>query len=277
MFTRYSRGCGGCESGVVAGGFGTRGTPVGAHDRDRDVRQQAEPVCLERLLPELQRGVPARRVRLSAEERLAIKSMGLLTLKPVIYVLNVDEVDFLLDHERVLQEAEDLVAELNVDDDVDSARDLVTVVSAKLEAEISTIEDAAKLEYLQSMGVDDDDDDNAANSSAFLEKLSYQTLPRMVQELLDLMLVYTGPGVPPERSRTTKAYLISATTPPTMLELAGRLHGDIRKGFIRAEVISATNLRQHSSYNEAKETGVVWTEGKDASLKHDDVVLIKWK
>ena len=63
---------------------------------------------LEKLLPELQKGVPARALGLTAEEKFSIKSMGLLTLKPVLYLLNVDEVDFLLAQDDVMKKAEDV-------------------------------------------------------------------------------------------------------------------------------------------------------------------------
>ena len=56
-----------------------------------------------------------------------------------------------------------------------------------------------------------------------------------------------------------------------------QMHGDIQKGFIRAEVTPATTLLDHASYNAAKEAGAVRTEGKDAVLQDKDVVLIKWK
>ena len=232
----------------------------------RDEEREA----LERLLPELHKGIPARAVGLSPQEALAIKSMGLLTLKPVIYVFNVDEVDFLLAKDEVLAGAQRVVSEIQY---CDPSKDRYTVVSAKLEAEIASLENPqVQREYLESMGVELPTEDSSLD-----RMMSYTVLPTMVRELLDLFLVYTGPGVPPERSRTTKAYLYPRANPPTTLQLAGRLHGDIQRGFIRAEVASAATLLEHPSYTAAKDAGVVRGEGKDAVLEDGDVIVIKWK
>lgn len=230
-----------------------------------------ERVVLEKLLPNLQKGVPARSVGISADEAFVIKSMGLLTLKPVIYLFNVDEADFLLDMQGVTSDAQRVMSEIHY---CDSSQDMFTVVSAKLEAEISSMESAtAQREYLEFMGVD-----IAENGDESLEQMmSYSVLPKMVRQLLDLFIVYTGPGVPPERSRTTKAYLYSKATAPTALQMAGRLHGEIERGFIRAEVANAATLLEYPSYNAAKDAGVVRGEGKDAALEDGNVVFIKWK
>ena len=59
-------------------------------------------------------------------------------------------------------------------------------------------------------------------------------------------------------------------------ELAGRIHGDIQRGFVRAEVVPAPTLLEHSSYAAAKEAGCIRTEGRDARVDDRDVVLIKW-
>ena len=232
-------------------------------DDERDV--------LEKLLPNLQEGVPARLAGISKEEEFVIKSMGLLTLKPVIYLFNVDEADFLLDMKGVASGANRIIDEIQY---CDPSRDMFAVVSAKLEAEISSMEGlSAQREYLESMGVDIPHD----GDGSLEQMMSYTVLPTMVRQLLDLFIVYTGPGVPPERSRTTKAYLYSKATAPTTLQLAGRLHGEIQRGFIRAEVANAAILLEHPSYNAAKDAGVVRGEGKDAALEDGDVVFIKWK
>jgi len=105
--------------------------------------------------------------------------------------------------------------------------------------------------------------------------------------------------VPSERSQTTKAYLFPSSsssssssssdednsgdggsvslTPLTAFGLAGRIHGDLQKGFIRAEVIKAKDLLQFDTLIKAKESGCVRTEGKEYSIEPDDTVLIKWK
>ena len=61
------------------------------------------------------------------------------------------------------------------------------------------------------------------------------------------------------------------------IELAGKLHGDIERGFIHAEVVDARDMIKYDSYNAAKDDGKVRMEGKDYSVQDNDVVLIKWR
>jgi ribosome-binding ATPase len=252
--------------------------------------QKEERDTLEFLLPELRKGIPARAAvvkgGLSAEQEFSIKSMGLLTLKPVIYAFNVDEVDFLFDKDNIMKGAKGIFDSIQY---CDPARDLFTIVSAKLAARLRTTNNPGETrEYLQSVGFDDiahgDDDDANQELDSIM---GYNDLLGMIRQLLDLFVVYVGPGVAPERSRTTRAFLMdgrkskisssASHSSTTALGLAGRLHGDIQKGFIRAEVIPACQLLEFSSYKTAKDAGVVRTEGKDYVLQADDVVLIKWK
>lgn len=225
-----------------------------------------ERATLTRVVAGLNEGVPARAIRMSESEAFSIKSMGLLTLKPVLNAFNVDEVDFLLGREDASKRAAGILTSIQY---CDSSRDMFTLVSAKIEAEVSKRDGKEREEYLSLLGVELEPklDDSF---------LSHHVLPSMICKLLDLIVVYTGPGVPPERSRTTKAHLFSNNS-WTADDLAGRLHGDIRKGFIRAEVTPAESLLEHASYTAAKESGCIRTEGRDYVLNANDVVLIKWK
>ena len=195
--------------------------------------------------------------------------MGLLTLKPVIYLFNVDEADFLLDEQGIATEANRVMREIQ---HCDPSRDMFAVVSAKLETEMSSMDATIQRQYLESMGIEESTD-----GGYFEQKMSYVALPNMVRRLLDLFIVYTGPGVPPERSRTTKAYLYSKAYAPTTLQFASRLHGEIERGFIRAEVAQAATLLEHPTYSAAKDAGVIRGEGKDSVIEDGDVILIKWK
>ena len=100
--------------------------------------------------------------------------------------------------------------------------------------------------------------------------------PSLVRQLLGLSLVYTGPGVAPERSKTTRTHMISRGG-LTAEGLASRIHGDIRKGFICAEVAQASTLLQHASFAAAKDAGCVKTEGRDYVLSAGDVAHIRWR
>lgn len=91
-----------------------------------------------------------------------------------------------------------------------------------------------------------------------------------------LTTAYIHSSVPPERSQTTKTHLFKAGG-MTASGLAGKLHGEIKRGFIRAEVMNSMDLLHYETYNEAKDNGCVRIEGKDYTIASDDVVLIKWK
>lgn len=223
-----------------------------------------ERAVLEKVAKGLALGKPARSLQLTKEEQFHIRGMGLLTLKPVLHAFNVDECDYLLDREATMERIQsEILTKLEF---FDPSTDVWTIVSAKVESEMVEKSPEELEEYLESLGVEEDFDRNL---------LSYHQLPLLAANILDLKLIYTGPGVPPERSRTTKAHLLSG--PLTAEGLAGRIHGEIQRGFIRAEVIQAANLLEHESYNAAKDTGSIRLEGREYELENDDVVCIKWK
>lgn len=212
----------------------------------------------------LEDGIPARSLGLSPDEQFVIKSLGLLTLKPVIYAFNIDEVDYALNREETIDLAKTCMKQIQY---CDTERDSYIIVSAKLEAEMESLSIEERAEYLESIGIDSDDSENL---------LSYNTLPLLVKDVLDLGLVYTGPGVQKERSQTTKTHIVSSSS-MAVLDLAGKLHGDIKKGFMNAEVINSSDLIQYASFNAAKDSGNIRMEGKEYVLEDQDVVLIKWK
>ena len=228
--------------------------------------------ALEVVLEGLQRGVPARAAGLTdAQLRNAgVRSMGLLTLKPVLYTFNVDEEDFaptLPARDEAMLAARRVLESLEY---CDASKDCFTVCSATLEAAISQLESAAeRRSYLEAYGVE-----------PYRERpdglLCYNVLPTMVREMLGLSLAYTGPGVAHEATRTTKAHLFRRGG-LTAAGLAARVHGDIEKGFVRAEVVPAATLLQFETYGAARDSGSMRTEGREYRMADDDVVLIKWK
>lgn len=224
-----------------------------------------ERAALEAVVAALREGVPARAAGLSTAARLAIKSMGLLTLKPVLYAFNVDEADFSLGRGAARAAAE---AALRSVRHRDPRTDASTIVSAQLEADLAELGSEEQAAYLEALGMD---------AKECLELgLSHRVLPTMVRQLLGLDLVYTGPGVPRENTETVKAHLVRRGS-LTAEGLAGRLHGDILRGFVCAEVAPAATLLQHASYSRAKDAGCVRTEGRGYVLAPSDVVLVKWR
>lgn len=257
--------------------------------RDDDATRTERDV-LQRIHTVLEAGQPARTLSYTADERAAIQGMGLLTLKPVLYALNVDEVDFTLGRAQAVERIErEILPQLDINlnqhgshdehESTTATKDMYALVSAKLEADLyeKLSDPQERYEYLSNeLGMDGDI--GITSWQDLEQQLSYNVLPNKIKLMLNLSLVYTGPGVPPERSQTTKAYLFSPTREAwTAHDLAGRLHGDIQRGFIRAEVVSAPDLLSFDSWAAAKESGRIKTEGKQYRLEPNDVVLIKWR
>lgn len=228
--------------------------------------QGEERDALEAVVAVMEKGMPARSAGLSAAAAFTVKSLGLLTLKPVLYAFNVDECDFALDTDKARKHAEAIFDSIQHSD---PSTDAWAVVSAKLEAEVSQLSEDAQLAYLETCGMESD-------GKPLDEALSYNVLPTAVRSLLNLGLVFTGPGVPPERSCTTRAHLHKRGR-LTAEALAGRIHGTIEKGFITAEVAPAADLLQHASFGAAREAGCVRTEGRTGALCDGDVVHVRWK
>lgn len=219
---------------------------------------------LSKIEAALEEGKLARSIGLTETETFLIKSMGLLTLKPVIYAFNVDDVDYFLNRDEVLDKVKEYMKQIHY---CDLEIDAYMITSAKFESELGLLDAEERSEYVASFIGED--------NSNVCEQLSYHTLPLLVKDILNLSLVYTGPGVPVERSQTIKTHVISSEI--TTLGLASKLHGEIERGFIRAEVTEAKDILMHNNYNEARDAGNVRTEGKDYVLQNNDVILIKWK
>lgn len=249
---------------------------------ERSTCRDAERDALETVAAGLRAGIPARAVGLCGQGCLAVKSMGLLTLKPLMYAFNVDEADFALGRQAAREAAEAALRSStraerqataagntgvtpNLATDLAAELDAFSLVSAQLESDLAALGSDEQAEYLEDLGLE-----------AGPCPLSHTVLPSMVLKLLGLGLVYTGPGVPRESTGTVKAHLLRQGS-LTAEDLAGRLHGDILRGFMCAEVAPAAALLQHESYGRAREAGCVRTEGRGYALESDDVVLIKWK
>lgn len=246
-------------------------------DDDDDKRRERR--VLETILEGLREGVPARFLGLSDEEKAAVRSMGLLTLKPVVHAFNVDDADVAFGRDEAEERVRRLAAEIAEEREPDP----FVLVCATLEEELASRDDAvARVSEL--CGTDE------RESRELVRTLGSRVLPDLVaRRLLSLSMCYTGPGVAPERSRTTKAHLFrsSSLSPSgndgdgssglTAAGLAATIHGDLERGFVRAEVVSAKDLVECGSYNEAKDAGLVGTHGRDYEIRPNDVVLVKWR
>ncbi len=212
-----------------------------------DKSLQKEMDILQKLKDALEKGISARAVEFdTSEEKAFVNSLTLLTAKPVLYAANVLEDDLADDgasNEFVSRVREYATNEHNE----------VFVLCAKIEEEISDLDEADKKEFLADLGVEGSGLDRLiAASYHLLGLISYLT---------------AGP-------QETRAWTITNGTKAP--QAAGKIHSDFERGFIRAEVVAYTDLMQAGSYTNAKEQGLVRSEGKEYVVKDGDVVLFRF-
>ncbi len=210
-----------------------------------DKKIAAEKELLERIKTDLQQAVPVRRMGLSADELALLRELNLLTAKPTLYVANVSEeeaADYINNPyvQKVQEYAEQESAQL-------------IAVSAKLEAEIAELDAQEAGSFLEELGLEESGLDK-------LIKASYK--------LLGLMTYFTA-GEPEVRAWTIK----QGTKAP---QAAGKIHSDIERGFIRAEIVSYKDLMECGSHNAAREKGLVRLEGKDYIMQDGDVTYFRF-
>ena len=201
--------------------------------------------AVEKILPLLQEGKCARLADLTDDERLAIKDMFLLTMKPTLYVANIDE-DSIADGTNKYVETLKKIAE--------SENSEVVVICGKFEADLAEITNPAdRKDFMDSVGLTE-------SGLAVLAKKAYH--------LMGLATFFTG-GADECRAWTIHA---GYTAP----KAAGVIHTDFEKGFIRAEAYSIEDLRQYGSEQKIKEAGKYRQEGKDYIVKDGDVLFFKF-
>ena len=218
---------------------------VKAAQSDKSLKKEL--AVLETLKKGLEEGTPARLIELNDDDEKAfVDSLTLLTGKPVLYAANVCEDDLADDgqsNEYVKQVREYAANEGSE----------VFVLCAKIEEEISELDDDEKKEFLAALGV----------STSGLDRLiaaSYKLLG---------LISYLTAGPTESRAWT----ITKGTKAPGA---AGKIHSDFEKGFIRAEVVSYDDLMRLGSYNAAREQGLVRSEGKEYVVKDGDVILFRF-
>ena len=210
-----------------------------------DKKYQIEINALTRLKEALDNGKSARTVEISDEEKEFLKDLFLLTDKPIIYISNVSEAQ--------LENAED-------DENVKKVKELAKEenakcipLCAKIEEELSTLDDNDKQEMLEALG------------------LQESGLDRVIKESYDLLglMSFLTAGEPEVRAWTIK----KGTKAP---EAAGKIHSDIQRGFIKADVVSYDDLMKEGSMAKAREKGLIRSEGKEYIMQDGDIVLFKF-
>lgn len=210
--------------------------------RGNDKKAIVEANLLERFKTQLNTGKPLRALNLTPDELAMAKSWQCLTLKPTLYIANVDEKGFTqnpyLEQVKVLARTEQAI---------------VVPVCASIEAEIAELDEKDKLEFLGSMQ---------------LEEPGLNRVIRAGYHLLNLHTYFTA-GEKEVRAWTVRK---SATAP----EAAGVIHTDFEKGFIRAEVIGYNDFIQFKGEQGAKEAGKWRLEGKDYIVQDGDIMHFRF-
>ncbi len=210
-----------------------------------DKKHQAEVDGLNKLKEALEAGKLASTVTLTEEEQDFLRDFYLLTAKPMMYVANVSEEQL----KNVAQDAN--VNRLKEYAEKEHAK--VIPLCVKIEEELAVLEDAEKQEMLDLLGI---------------KESGLDTLIRVSYDLLGLMSFLTA-GEPEVRAWTIK----KGTKAP---EAAGKIHSDIERGFIKAEVIGYQELLDCGSSAKAKEKGLIRIEGKDYVVQDGDVILFRF-
>ena len=210
-----------------------------------DKKYQEEIDVLEKILKVLEDGKSARTIDFNEDEQVLVKDMFLLTTKPILYIANVSE--------DQLEDAENDELVKQVKEYASNEKAEVIPLCVKIEEELSGLEDNDKKEMLEALGLEESGLDKVI-------KKSY--------DLLGLMSFLTA-GEPEVRAWTIK----KGTKAP---QAAGKIHSDIERGFIKAEVVSYDDLIREGSMVAAKEKGLVRSEGKEYIMQDGDIVLFKF-
>lgn len=211
---------------------------------DKSLASEVE--LIQRALKTIEEGKSIRTLELNEEEDALVKSFNLLSSKPIIYVSNVSEDDLVNGGtNEYVEKVREFAATENAE---------VVVVSAAIEEEISQLDPEERVEFLNDLG---------------LEQSGLDKLIQASYTLLGLISFITTGEI------ETRAWTIKRGT--LAPQAAGKIHSDIERGFIRAEVIAYDDLMTvGGSMATAKEKGLLRIEGKDYEMKDGDVVHFRF-
>ena len=209
--------------------------------KDKDALKEVD--LLKRIKEALENNIPARKLEYSKDDLKILKSFNLLTLKPIIYVANIKE-DTINKENKYVDEVKEYAKK-------DGSE--VIVLCAKIEEELSGFDDSEKKAFLSELGINESGLDQ-------LIKASYH--------LLGLQTYFTA-GPKEVRAWTFKKGMKAP-------EGAGIIHSDFEKGFIRAEVISFSDMEKYKGEKECKEAGKLRSEGKEYVMQDGDICLFRF-
>jgi GTP-binding protein YchF len=208
--------------------------------RSGDRAAIAEEAWLRELIAALQRGRPARTVAPPDDAPHALRDLGPLTAKPVLFVANVDE------------GSDDVPPEVAAHAAAQGA--VAVAISSRIEAELSELED---------------EDADAMRADLGLSETSLQRVVGGAFSLLDLIAFFTAGEDKPAQSWHLHRGL-------TAWHAAGEIHSDIQRGFVRAEVIGWQELVDAGGYAGGRDRGTLRLEGRDYAMRDGDVMTVKF-
>jgi GTP-binding protein YchF len=211
----------------------------------KDKEAAIEHAALVRIHAGFMKDMPARSVEITEQEMQYVRQLTLLTIKPMLYVANVSEAEITTYEENTyFQQVKAFAKKDNAE---------VIAISAQIEAELSELEEEDKLEFLTDLGV---------------EESGVGRLTRAAYHLLGLATYFTA-GVQEVRAWTFKQGMKAPGC-------AGVIHTDFERGFIKAEIVSYTDLLEAGNEQSARATGKYRIEGKEYVMKDGDIVHFRF-
>mgnify|MGYP000875477633 CR=1 FL=1 len=218
---------------------------IRALGKDEEKKLAAWTSAVAKIKPLLEDGKRALQAELSDDEKLAVRDMFLLTMKPLFYVANIDE-DSIGDGTNAYVETVRKIAAAENSE--------VVVICGKFEADLSEIkDDTERKDFMESAG---------------LTESGLAVLARKAYQMMGLRTFFTG------GSDECRAWTIHAGD--TAPKAAGVIHTDFEKGFIKAEAYTIEDLEKYGSESKIREAGKYRVEGKDYVVQDGDVLFFKF-
>jgi len=209
-----------------------------------DKKAQEKIEIAKRVEEFLDQGKAARLLDLDPEKKELLSEVDLLTFLPVVYVANISESDWGKEDNSYLKQVSEFA---------DSEGSILVIVSAKIEAEMAELTNDEAGEFREELGI---------------ERSGLEQLVQASYKLLDLITFFTI------ESGKCQAWTIKKGT--RAAQAAGKVHSDMERGFIKAEVVSCEDLIKAGSFHHAREEGHLLIEGKEYVIRDGDVVYFKF-
>jgi GTP-binding protein YchF len=207
---------------------------------DKNLKKKVE--VLEKIYEQASEGKNLREF-ITDEQKELLKEYSFLTIKPIMYVANVDD-DSLLEDNEYVKKVREIAAKEN---------SAVVKISVQIESEISELDEAESKEFLKDLG---------------LEKSGLEAMITEGYKLLNLITFFTA------GEKEVKAWTITKGT--TAQKAAGKIHTDIERGFIRAETVSYEDFVEYKDMQKLKDAGKMRLEGKEYIVKDGDIIYFRF-